>query len=161
MIEALLVYILLGLIILTFPTRRSEAKDPIEIEKIVRKNCNAETVRCIDSCDFLCTDPDAKCVGSFCVTPENDPKIKCESKTGGMIVSTMKNGIRHWSCLCTDPTFYTGDDCSELAPDVCKNGSFHYFTGNSTCYCQPPYRKLVLNNKPYCVTKDMVRFFKL
>lgn len=125
---------------------------------IRRRNCSGQNVTCLDDCSFLCVEGEAKCLGGVCVVPDHH-EIDCNREFGGMVVLA-KGPSRHWTCLCTDPTFYGGPDCSERVYDVCQNGVFMYrANGQHTCICNSPYRKVVENGKPYCVEPAMVPFF--
>ncbi|KMQ84679.1 tenascin-r isoform x1 [Lasius niger] len=126
------------------------------------RDCSEKTVKCIDRCDFLCTDSSARCLNGVCVTKKDYPEIPCDETKGGLVVLVKdRGGIRHWSCVCTDPTFYKGVDCSERAADVCEGGIFYYFARNHYfCHCLTPMEMIEVNRKPYCVHPSQLRFFR-
>lgn len=155
-----ILYVLFGLFIFFFPTSISHdhASTTLEVEQITRRNCSEENVSCIDTCDFLCTDSNAKCIGGRCIIPKT--KMDCDKDKGGINVLTEKNGILHWTCYCTNPTFYGGPKCNDLAPDVCKNGIFIYKDLHRfTCMCHHPYVTQIVNGKPHCIDISKRWFF--
>lgn len=155
----IVLYILLGLFWLFFPTSSRHVQEtPIQLEQIVQKHCLDESVSCIDTCDFLCLEPHAKCLGGKCLV--SDTPIDCQTRTGGMVVLTEKHGFLHWTCYCTDSTFYGGPNCSEKVPDVCNHGIFIYKDVNRyRCICNYPYVKVEVNGKPHCLEPSMRGFF--
>lgn len=127
---------------------------------IRRRNCSNENVQCLDDCSFLCIEDSATCIGGVCVIDKNKShSIDCKREFGGMVVLALQP-TKHWNCVCTDPAFYGGKDCSVLVEDVCKNGNFLYkANGLHECICNYPYRKIVKDGKPYCVEPALVQFF--
>lgn len=122
-----------------------------------RQNCNVNRVPCIDDCHFLCIEQDAKCIGGICQS--NPADIECHEKTGGVIMA-LKEPTLHWSCICTDSTFFEGDACDILNPDVCEQGLFLYSDRNHfDCFCFPPYRLIFIHDKPHCAERHVTYFF--
>lgn len=124
---------------------------------LFRQNCGVKDVPCIDDCSFLCTEPDAKCIGGMCqVAP---PSVACDKSKGGLPV-LLKDPVPHWSCLCTDSRFYGGPACSTLNPDVCENGTFFYMGRlRHVCVCPAPFELLKIDSKPHCVAAEMMGFY--
>lgn len=142
------------------PTVVSEEQQPSfdVLQPTLKRNCSGRRVECIDDCSFLCVENGAKCLGGQCVVSSS--QIECDRDKGG-IVLLARDPVEHWKCLCTDPTFWTGEDCSELSQGVCENGIFIYRgLQDKTCLCHFPFRKLVLHDVPYCVDPTVMNFFR-
>lgn len=156
---ALFLYFLLGCLFLFFPKQIPKDNYKINIEQIVKYDCSNHNIKCIDSCDFLCTDDKYKCVNNIC-QPDGKPQIPCDKTKGGIVILTHFQDVPFWNCVCTHNSFYGGKDCSVLASDVCKDGIFIYQNMKRfKCICKNPDILLTLNNKPYCVSKQIQKFF--
>lgn len=143
---------------LFFPKESPFRKSEIKIEKIIQQDCSSKKIKCIDSCDFLCTDNKYYCFNNVCQLKSND-KVNCNKETGGIVVLTHFHFVPHWECLCTKPDIYGGLDCSEKRKDVCENGDFQFNLFKMNCNCKKPNILINLNNKPYCVDAEYKNFF--
>lgn len=155
----MLLFVIMWILNPTDDSKRT-SKRPFRLkERVYRKNCSERTVRCIDDCSFLCTESKATCVGGVCSI--RDDSVDCKTEYGGILVLTQdQNRAHYWKCLCTDSTFYGGEDCGDLVPDVCENGIFLYKKRNvHACVCDFPFVKIVRNDKPYCVKPGTEKFF--
>ncbi|GBN19708.1 hypothetical protein AVEN_261791-1 [Araneus ventricosus] len=124
---------------------------------LFKQSCAAKEVKCVDDCSFLCVETGARCVGGVCVL-EPEP-LECNADKGGIVMLT-NEFARQWICLCTDATFWSGEDCNKLHPDVCEYGIFLYEgRDNFTCLCPFPYRLIHVNDKPHCIEKHVANFF--
>lgn len=125
----------------------------------IRRTCSNKDVSCIDDCSFLCVENDAKCIAGKCqVEQEIFTKIPCNTETGGILMM-VNDPVPHWSCICTNSTFYRGEDCSTLNKDVCEEGVFLYKDQkNYLCLCLPPYELVMIGIKPHCVEKAKIKF---
>lgn len=122
-----------------------------------KQNCSAKEIKCVNDCSFLCVEKESRCVGGICVVEQN--KLNCNSKKGGMTILT-NDPVNHWTCLCTDSSFWSGKNCDVLNPDVCEHGVFLYEGRNDfTCLCPYPYQMITVNGKPHCVEKHVANFF--
>lgn len=140
------------------PTTQELSKNIEVKEPIFQRNCNKNTVACVDDCSFLCVEDNIKCIGGVC--KEGVPDIPCNKEKGG-IVMMVEEPIPHWSCICTNSTFFSGNDCETLNSDICEHGTFMYSNRNDyKCFCLEPYKYLEVNNKPHCVEKNLTNFFK-
>lgn len=126
---------------------------------ILQRNCGAQEVPCIDECWFLCVEKDAKCVGGIC-QPERDVQdIECSERTGG-VKMMVKDPVPHWTCVCSDSRFYSGDACNVQNPDVCEHGTFFYLSRERyVCVCPPPYELIKIESKPHCVEEKWMGFY--
>lgn len=150
----LLLYLILGILFLFFPKTTLENNYKLKIDKLIKEDCSNKKMKCIDTCDFLCTDSSYKCVNNVC---QLDDKIECGH---GIIALTDFNNIPFWECLCTDPSYYGGKECKTQAPDVCKNGTFVYRDWNRhICKCRQEDILMTLNQKEYCIPKSLTTFF--
>ena len=123
-----------------------------------RQNCTTKEVPCIDDCSFLCVENNAKCVSGTCKSEDELIPVPCNKETGGILM-IVNDPVPHWSCICTNSTFYGGDDCGQLNKDVCEQGVFLYKNRNNyLCLCLPPYELITIDNKPHCVEKEMLNF---
>lgn len=156
-----LILFVLGLSFLFFPRNIKSNKLKIKLDSMIKQDCSTKKVKCIDSCNFLCTDNNYECINNICQLKANI-NIKCSKETGGIIVLTHFNFIPYWKCLCTKPDLFGGPECSEKRMDVCKNGTFRY-EGHGldkiSCICNKPYILMHWNNKPYCVESQYSNFF--
>lgn len=153
-----LIILVLGLMFLFFPKDLQSSKPEIKIEKIIRHDCSSKKIKCIDSCDFLCTEDNYYCFNNVCQS-KNSAKINCNKETGGVVVLTHFQFIPHWECLCTKPDIYGGPECAQKRDDVCQNGSFQFDLFKMNCICNKPNILINLNNKPYCVDAVYKNFF--
>ncbi|GBN65591.1 hypothetical protein AVEN_112028-1 [Araneus ventricosus] len=155
-----LVLTLIALWIVSFNFEIPSSQRRFEVrEGVYRKNCETDTVHCIDDCSFLCIQSNAQCIGGECIVL--DDTIRCRHEYGGLVVLTTDGKeTRHWKCLCTDSSFYGGDDCGTLVSDVCENGIFLYKKrDHHLCICDFPFVKMVRNGKPYCLKPEWAAFF--
>lgn len=121
-----------------------------------QQNCSSKRVPCVNDCSFLCVEKEAECVGGVCRVDR--PEMACEEKTGGLKMM-VHDPLPHWTCLCTHPSFYGGEACDVLNPDVCENGAFMYANrDNYYCFCLKPYKRIIINGKPHCVEEAVARF---
>lgn len=141
-----------------WPHSASKSEKTIQVQKpIFKQNCNVNRVPCIDDCNFLCVEQNTKCIGGICQSNPSD--IECSEKTGGVTMA-IKEPTLHWSCICTDSTFFEGDACDTLNPDVCEHGIFVYSDRNHfNCFCYPPYQLIFIHGKPHCVERYVLYFF--
>lgn len=134
---------------------RIQAKAPT-----FRQTCWTNKVPCINDCSFLCVEKNARCVRGVCrVDDEEVDPLDCKTDKGGIVM--MLDDL-HWSCICTDSTFFGGRDCGTLNPDVCEKGVFLYNNRNNfQCLCLPPYELITIDNKPHCEKKAMTKFINV
>ncbi|GIY03998.1 uncharacterized protein CDAR_304881 [Caerostris darwini] len=141
----------------TCSTHKSTRTTHIDIQApTIHRDCTSQSIPCVDDCSFLCVESKVKCVGGTCVVQENND-IECQADKGGMRI-LVKDPVSHWTCLCTDATFFSGPDCGQLNPDVCENGVFFYTS--KVCLCPQPYQLVKLNGKPHCIEAKVANFFK-
>lgn len=126
-----------------------------------RRECETQSIPCVDDCSFLCLEPNAKCVGGTCqVEAALDIPISCDKNKGGMVVM-VNEPTPHWTCICTDSSIYSGKDCSQLNEDVCEHGVFLYSgRDNHVCICPEPYRIAIVKGKPHCLERGLAKFFR-
>lgn len=150
----LFLYLILGILFLLFPKTSLGQNYNWKVDKLIKQDCSTNKMKCIDSCDFLCTDSNYKCINNICQL--NTP-IQCEN---GVVVLTEFSNVPYWECICTDPSYYGGKECKTLAPDVCKDGIFMYRGLNRhVCKCKNEDVLLIHNQKEYCVSKAITNFF--
>lgn len=144
---------------LFFPRKTIPDLYQLKFERMIKEDCSSKTVKCLDSCEFLCTDSKFQCINNVC---QKDAKpIECDKEFGGVIVLSELNGVSYWECVCTNPSFYGGPECKTKAPDVCKNGIFFYRGLNRyLCKCKADDVRLTLQHKDYCVSKGVAKFFE-
>lgn len=144
-------------IMLTTPSDIASAPS-IQVQvPTLKQNCVSKKIKCVNDCSFLCLEKKNRCVGGVCQA-ELD-KINCNTSTGGIAI-LMKEPVPHWTCLCTDSTFWSGKECELLNPDVCEHGVFLYKSRDDfTCLCPYPYQLITINGRPHCVEKYVANFF--
>lgn len=153
-----LILFILGLIFLFFPKNVIINEHMLKLDRMIKQDCSTETVKCIDSCDFLCTNNQYHCVNNICQL-KNKINIKCNKETGGIVILTHSHFVPYWNCLCTNPDFFGGQDCSEKRLDICKNGTLKYEGNKMTCICNKPYELINIYKKPYCIESQYKNFF--
>lgn len=150
----------LGMIFLFFPKQDKKAYAFHTERKILKRSCATRNVHCVDSCDFLCLETGYECVDGLCKSTNVTP-TPCSSETGGIVVLTEQNDSPFWICICTEPSFFGGADCSVRVADLCEGGQFTYFDPEHyECRCPADRRLMKRNNKPYCVLPQVQKFFK-
>ena len=91
------------------------------------------------------------------------PDRPCEPKYGGIWTWTgwTNPQLQEWDCLCLHPEISGIEGCTQLNPDVCKNGVYTYNAETmkrrplpSDCKCNENQVKIVSNNIPKCITKN-------
>lgn len=152
------IFIVLGILFLFFPKKITSSKQKIKLDRMIKQDCSNKKVKCIDSCEFLCTEDKYECKNNICQL-KGSTNIKCNKETSGIVVLTHFNLIPYWECLCTKPDFYGGSDCSEKRLDVCKKGTFNYNLDKWNCNCNSSDFLINLDNKPYCIDAQYKRFF--
>ena len=150
------IFIILGFLFLFFPKSIPLQKNKIRFDRMIKQDCSTKKVKCIDSCDFLCTEDKYECKNNICQL-RGSTKIKCNKDTGGIVVLTHFNFMPYWECLCSKPDFFGGSDCSQKRFDVCKKGTFNYNLEKWDCECNDFL--IQLDNKPYCIDKQYKNFF--
>lgn len=154
----LLLYFILGILFALFPKKCQPNIYQLNIERMIKEDCSSKTIKCIDDCDFLCSKAGFKCINNVCQRTQQN--IPCDREFGGVMFMQNQNGIPFWDCICTNPTYYGGPGCTRLAPDVCKNGIFMYKGLNKhLCKCKSEDVHITLNDKDYCVSKAVSKFF--
>lgn len=153
-----IIYIILGLLFLFFPKNIQTNKEKVKFSRMIKQDCSTKKVKCIDSCEFLCSEDNYECKNNLCLL-KGSSNIKCNKETGGIIVLTHFNFIPYWECLCTKPHLYGGSDCSVKRFDVCNKGTFNFSLDASSCICKPTDFLIYLNNKPYCLDAQFRNFF--
>ena len=156
----LLLYFILGLLFLFFPKKSPPNIYQLNIERMIKEDCSSKTIRCIDDCSFLCSESGFQCINNVCQRAQQ--KIQCDREFGGVVVMHERNGVPFWDCICTNPSYYGGPGCTRRAPDICKDGIFNYKGLNKhLCKCKAGDVYMKLNDKDYCVTETISKFFKL
>lgn len=153
-----LIFIILGILFLLFPNYEQTNKQKVKFSQLLKQDCSTKKVKCIDSCDFLCSEDKYECKNNLCQMQGN-PSIKCNKSTGGIIILTHFNFIPYWKCLCTKPNLYGGTDCSEKRFDVCSKGTFNFNLDKWSCICKNTDFLITLNDKPYCIDMQYKNFF--
>lgn len=153
-----IIFITLGIIFLFFPKSVELKKQGIILDRMIKQDCSIKKVKCIDSCDFLCTEDNYECKNNICQL-QGSKTIQCNKDTGGIVVLTHFNFIPYWECLCTHPHFYGGSDCSEKRSDVCKKGTFQYSLDKWSCTCKSTDFLIYIDNKPFCIDPQYKHFF--
>lgn len=154
----LLLWMGFALIMLQAPSDMKDAPS-IQIQgPTFKQNCSIKKVKCVNDCSFLCIEKESRCVGGVCVTELDN--LKCDTKKGGIAILA-KEPASHWSCLCTDSSFWSGKKCNILNPDICEHGVFLYNGRDDfTCICPHPYQLITVNDRPHCVEKYVANFFR-
>lgn len=155
----LLLYLFLGIFFFIFPKTSMPDSHQLNIERMVKEDCKNKKTKCIDTCDFLCTEPSFKCIRNICQL-QTTQSIDCDQSLGGVVVLTEFKNIPYWECVCTDPSYYGGKNCKTKAPDVCKDGVFLYKGLNQhLCKCKKGDVLFFYNGKEYCVSETIPNFF--
>lgn len=143
----------------TVTTSKDLSSNLVVTAPTFQQNCTSKYVPCIDNCDFLCIEKNAKCIGGYCEPTDDLATVACETNYGGILMMSTEP-VPHWSCICTHASFFGGKDCSVLNEDVCEHGMFLYNNQNShTCLCLPPYKLVIIEDKPHCIEKSISKFF--
>lgn len=122
-----------------------------------KQNCTTKKVNCINNCSFLCVEDQMECIGGICELEQKKPP--CDASKGGVYMM-VDDPVPHWTCICTNPSFFSGRKCDELNPDVCEKGSLVYINSeNYHCFCNWPYEIFNVNGKPHCLHKKYRLFF--
>lgn len=153
-----IIFIILGLLFLFFPKTVKSNKSKIKLDRLIKQDCFNKKVKCIDSCNFLCSEDTYDCINNICQI-RGTKSIKCDKEKGGIVVLTHFNFMPYWECLCTRPDFFGGPDCSQKRFDVCNKGIFSFDLSKSSCKCNSPNILIHLNNKPYCIDSQYKKFF--
>lgn len=154
-----LIFIILGVLFLFFPKNIISNKKNLRFSRRKKQDCSTSKVKCVDSCNFLCSEDKFDCKNNICVL-KGSKDIKCNKNTGGIVVLTHFNFIPYWKCLCTQSHLYGGSDCTEKRPDVCNKGTFNLSLNKWSCTCKTTDFLIHLNDKPYCVDSHFKNFFK-
>lgn len=138
--------------------KTKESNTNIKITTLTFKSsCSKKTISCVNVCSFLCVETNAKCINGVCEVQEHT--IDCDSWKGGKVMM-VNELISYWTCICTNPSFFGGNNFGTLNPDICEHGSFLYKNENTyNCFCPAPYKLLEVNNKPHCVEKKIAKSF--
>ena len=140
MLSIFIFAVMLGLVISMFPSTQKLCEPVFGIEKYTKRDCSSGKIKCIDTCEFICTSNAYDCIKNVCRSQK--PTIACEN--GGMLV--MVDGT--WKCICRWNHVYDGARCETRNPKFCEEG---YVYENNKCAC--PYVKLTIHNFTYC-TRD-------
>ncbi len=159
-------------------------------ESRTRPDCNAEKTGCSsnEDCEDLCVnDEEMVCYrppggeaavgpdGGYCLPSKVLKEGKCDPQKGGVWVWTgfQNTGNQAWTCYCSYPDYYGGDECKQLNPGVCSapsppsksgRGTFGYDASTqkrapSSWDCECPKGTVRLNrgdvNTPFCVDSKL------
>lgn len=101
--------------------------NPFEINQLYENNKVPNTLDCRfikpyctsdADCQKSCRSDDYKCIQHQCVdqrASNASPTSTCDARKGGVVVNTIEGEP---FCLCSQPLFYVGPECSDLNPTL-------------------------------------------
>jgi hypothetical protein len=132
-------------LLLKFPSAPAAPSFGFDLEVREKYDCQSGTVRCVNTCDHLCTESNFSCVNHACVS--SPPDVECNTEKGGVLVF---RDLGDWRCVCKYPYVYDGPTCDDTNPEFCEEGTIVHRFNKIDCDCPSPKTKIEVNGFVYC-----------